>query len=139
MLVTNANHERASYLYADQFSVPTFARIEASILGATPLADGDVLGRDTRVLAIDGAAAGELALLDQREGGTMIIGDTLINMGHHGFTFLPPRYCSNHKQMKKSLRKLLEHPFERLLFAHGLPILTEARERLRSLLKNGAT
>jgi hypothetical protein len=36
--------------------------------------------------------------------------------------------------MRRSLRKLLDHKADRMLFAHGMPILSDASERLRSLL-----
>ena len=66
------------------------------------------------------------------DGGTLIVGDALINFEPHGFAFLPPKYCSNPKQMRRSLRKLLDYDFERMLFAHGTPILHGARARRSS-------
>jgi hypothetical protein len=36
--------------------------------------------------------------------------------------------------MRESLRKLLDYNAERILFAHGMPILSRARGRLRQLL-----
>ena len=63
----------------------------------------------------------------------VIIGDALINFETYGFTFLPGKYCSNEKEMRRSLRKLLDYKAERMLFAHGTPILSRASERLKSL------
>jgi hypothetical protein len=37
--------------------------------------------------------------------------------------------------MRRSLSKLLVYSFERMLFAHGMPVLSDARERLELLLK----
>ena len=65
-----------------------------------------------------------------------IIGDALINFAPYGFTFLPAKYCSNQKQMRQSLGKLLAYKAERMFFAHGLPILSAASERLRGLLES---
>ena len=53
----------------------------------------------------------------------------------HGFTLLPARYCSDHRAMRRSLRRLLEWTFEHLLFAHGTPILMAARKQLEALLR----
>jgi len=36
--------------------------------------------------------------------------------------------------MRRSLQKLLDYKAERILFAHGTPILTGASERLQHLL-----
>jgi glyoxylase-like metal-dependent hydrolase (beta-lactamase superfamily II) len=62
------------------------------------------------------------------------VGDALINFEPHGFTLLPAKYCSNQKQLLRSLRKLLDYKAERILFAHGTPVLSGAGERLRGLL-----
>ncbi len=134
VIVTNENHEREAAFYARQFSIPVYARREAGIPKAMPITDGQQLEGNLRVTAIEGAAAGECALYDERDAGTLIMGDALINMGPHGFTFLPAKYCSNQKQMRKSLRKLLAQPFERMLFAHGTPLIARAHGRFRALL-----
>ena len=39
--------------------------------------------------------------------------------------------------MRKSLRRLLDYRFERILFAHGMPILERGRSRLEQLLDQG--
>lgn len=138
VIATNGNHERDSALYARQFSAPFYATSEAGIPGALPICDGQILAGGLRVITIEGAAPGECALHCGHSGGTLIMGDALINMEPYGFTFLPAKYCSNQKQMRKSLRKLLGQPFERMLFAHGTPLISGARDRLRTLLDGEA-
>ena len=138
IIVTNSNHHRAAARFAQQLSVPifaheqTFPRDQSS--GLTTIADGEEICDRLRVVAIDGAALGEIVLHYAANGGTLIIGDVLINFEPYGFAFLPPKYCSNQKQMRRSLRKLLDYQTERILFAHGTPILSRATERLRALL-----
>lgn len=136
--VTNSNHHRASAQFARQFSVPIFADCETS-LDKMPgesknVADGDEICDGLRVIGIEGAVAGEIILHYAPDGGTLIFGDALINFEPYGFTFLPAKYCSNQKEMRRSLRKLLDYKAERILFAHGTPILAGASERLRGLL-----
>ncbi len=133
VVVTNGNHARDSACFAKRFAVPIYAGIEAGITGVASLASA-FLHDEVRVISVDGAGTGEIALYDQRDGGTMIIGDALVNFGSHGFTFLPPKYCSHPKRMRKSLRDLSAHSFDRMCFAHGTPILSHARERLVTLL-----
>ena len=89
---------------------------------------------DLRVIAIQGAVPGEIALYHAPNGGTLIIGDALINFEPYGFTFLPKKYCQNQKEMRRSVSRLLKSPAERLIFAHGTPIISRATERLRRLL-----
>jgi hypothetical protein len=86
-------------------------------------------------VAIEGGPNGETAIHFAGTQGTMVIGDALINFEPYGFTLLPAKYCSNFKLMRRSLAKLLDYPFERMFFAHGMPILVHARDRLELLLK----
>jgi glyoxylase-like metal-dependent hydrolase (beta-lactamase superfamily II) len=64
----------------------------------------------------------------------MVLGDALINFEPRGFGLLPAKYCLNPRMMRRSLAKLLDYTFERMLFAHGTPILSGARDRLKELL-----
>ena len=133
IVITNANHVRASADLARKFSVPIHATSNASISGSRELCEGDFLADELQIVAIGGAAPGEIALFSARDSGVLIVGDALINFGSSGFTFLPAKYCSDSKQMRKSLRKLLDLNFERMLFAHGVPIMDKARDRLAAL------
>jgi len=125
IVVTNANHTRAADAFATRFKAPVFAAGGPKKISA---------GLTT--IAIEGAAPGEIALHLENDGGTIITGDALINFEPFGFALLPPKYCSDQKVMRRSLRQLLDLPFERLLFAHGTPILAGARARLAALLAN---
>src|SRR5438046_460835 len=71
-------------------------------------------------------------------GGIVVVDPSLVGnaaVGQpYGFTFLPRKYCSDEKEMRRSLRKLLSYKTDRMLFAHGLPILSKASDRLHQLL-----
>jgi glyoxylase-like metal-dependent hydrolase (beta-lactamase superfamily II) len=140
IIVTNSNHDRAFARFAEQFSAPVFARCETfadkTLDEFTSVADGDEICDELRVIGIDGAAAGEIVLHYAPGGGTLIVGDALINFEPYGFAFLPAKYCSNQKEMRRSLRKLLAYKAERMLFAHGTPILSGASDRLQGLLNS---
>jgi glyoxylase-like metal-dependent hydrolase (beta-lactamase superfamily II) len=118
--------------------VPLFGRTEAFPNKAARelkrVTDEDEISGGLRAIGIEGAGDGEIALHYAPDGGTFIVGDALINFEPYGFTFLPAKYCSNQKEMRRSLRKLLDYKAQRMLFAHGTPILSGAREKLRALL-----
>jgi hypothetical protein len=140
IFVTNGNHLRAAGKFTNAFGVPIFAHADLAGTGdwptSTPVQDGEVLGTGLHAIAIDGGAAGEMALHWEADAGTMVVGDAVINFEPYGFGLLPAKYCQHQKLMRRSLTKLLEYPFERMFFAHGTPILTGARARLQHLLKN---
>jgi hypothetical protein len=138
IFVTNANHARAAAEFAKTFSIPLYVHDELrgspDFRQATGLQDGEVFSRGLTAVAIDGGPAGEIALHYNNNGGTMIVGDALINFEPHGFGLLPAKYCLDANLMRRSLGKLLDYAFERMLFAHGTPILSGARVRVEQLL-----
>lgn len=138
IIVTNENHQRAALAFALHFDVPIYGARLSEIPSAIVIHEDGPLLPGLAVSCIEGAAPGELALFCAADGGTLVIGDAVINFGGHGFTFLPAKYCSNQKLMRKSLRKLLDFDFERILFAHGTPIVSKARQRLATLLEEAS-
>jgi hypothetical protein len=121
IVITNENHERAAKSLARHFQVAVY--------------DANRIGPGLHAISIEGGPVGEIAIHCEVDGGTLIIGDALINFEPYGFALLPAKYCSNAKLLRKSLPKLLDHSFERMLFAHGTPILSGARQRLEQLLE----
>lgn len=138
VIVTNSNHPRACGQFAEHFSVPIFAHpasFPEEPACFIPITDAVNVCEGLKAIAIDGAAPGEIVLELAVDSGALIMGDALINFEPHGFTFLPPKYCSDQKEMRRSLRKLLNRNAQRLFFAHGFPILSQADARLRQLLE----
>lgn len=138
IVVTNENHERAASRFAKRFSVPIFLHGDLEtrhgLARTIGLHDYEEFEPELRAIAIEGAPAGEIALHYEADGGTLVVGDALINLEPYGFGFLPAKYCRDSKLMRRSLLKLREFTFERMLFAHGTPILSDARARLEQLL-----
>lgn len=138
IVVSNENHERATRQFAEKFSAPVYLHPAVGQVIALPraveLRDNDPFSPGLTAVAIDGGPAGEIALHYDANGGTMVVGDALINFEPYGFALLPARYCSDFKLMRRSLPKLLDYAFERMLFAHGTPILSRAHGRLAELL-----
>ena len=133
IVVTNANHLRDSANFSCSASIFAPSELNADLTHNHALSDGLQIG-PFQAIKIDGAADGEFALYHPNDGGSLIVGDALINFEPHGFDLLPQKYCNNQKKMIRSLRRLLDLDFNRIFFAHGNPIVTRARERLASLL-----
>lgn len=138
IVITNANHRRNAAAAARAAGVPLYAHADAGLEAEHTIisaASGDEQLGGVEAISIRGAADGEIALHRRdAHGGTLVVGDAVINAGSYGFTLLPPKYCTNPKQLPKSLAKLLHYEFERILFAHGTPILKHGRARLAELL-----
>lgn len=138
ILITSQNHWRASPQLSQHLSVPIFghgaAQLETASPSFVPVVNGDRIQSVLEIIVIEGAAPGEIAIYSVSDGGTLIIGDALINIEPYGFTFLPPKYCGDHGKMRRSLQQLAHREVKRILFAHGLPITSNAASRLGALL-----
>jgi glyoxylase-like metal-dependent hydrolase (beta-lactamase superfamily II) len=135
IILTNGNHARAAADYRQRFSIPILAHADAvAELGLTidqQIAEGETVLDTFTVIALPGAAPGESAL---HADGILHVGDALIHLPPLGFALLPEKYCTDAKEMRASLGKLLRFPCEVLTFAHGLPLVSQARQRLADLL-----
>ena len=141
IVITNENHVRATPDFTGRFPVPVYFHPELSDRvawpSAQPIQDAGSFVPGLTAIAIEGAAAGEIALYSDADRGALVVGDALINLEPYGFTFLPAKYCSNPKAMRRSLTQLLDYSLERILFAHGTPIVSDAQQRLKMLLEQG--
>jgi Metallo-beta-lactamase superfamily len=140
IVVTNANHWRASCELAKKLSISIFAHADSGLTEechVEPLVDGQILFDSIHIISIPGGALGEIALHLPDKKGSLIVGDALIHFEPYGFTFLPAKYCLDHKLMRRSLQKLLPFAAGRILFAHGTPILSAAGRRLHHLVDHG--
>lgn len=139
ILVSNANHVRGSAELARACKVPIYCAPETvgefEDVEVIRLNAGMKIVPGVTAIAIEGAALGEFAFHFGDDGGTMVMGDALIRLDPYGFSLLPAKYCQNQKELRRSLRQLLDWSFERLLFAHGAPLLTRPHERLETLLR----
>ena len=135
IVLTNGNHERAARGLRERFQIPIYAHRDAlpglgDCVDRT-LEDGEGLMDELTVVKLPGASPGEIAL---HGADVLHVGDALIHLPPLGLGILPDKYCSDSEELRRSLGKLLRFPFDALTFAHGLPVMTQARQRLSHLI-----
>jgi hypothetical protein len=135
IVLTSANHERAADQYRRRFGIPVCASAEAAPAMDIPvdrtLQEGEMAPGRMQVVALSSAGKGEIALVGH---GTACLGDAVVHLVSHGFSLLPDKYCIDSGRLPNDLRKLLSYDFHILTFAHGDPLVDDARERLQQLL-----
>ncbi len=137
ILLTNENHERASTSLAKDICCFIYAHEATSgQMELTPdffFQDGQQLTGGLKAIHIPGASLGETCFYDP-QNRIMLLGDALINLKETGFTFLPDKYCRHPIQSKRFLRRLLDLEFDTITFAHGTPLIENAKNQLEKLL-----
>lgn len=99
-----------------------------------PVRDGDHLTTETRVIHAPGHSPGSCALLLERQGGILFSGDVIITDANGELRLPLEGYSDAPRRARDAVSRLLRHPFEALLPAHGAPILTGAHERVRAFV-----
>lgn len=132
VIITNANHFRATGQWRGKkiytASLDLVGEPNLEILDPESL---NVLG--LQIISLPGGPGGEIALFDS-EKKLLIMGDALVNLPTRGLEVLPANYCDDEPLLRKSLANLLALNFDRLLCAHGSPIMTGAKLQLEELL-----
>lgn len=140
VVITNGNHARAADDFRRSLKVPLAstevagAQTDLTPDTVIPAEGGPVFEGVFEAVPVEGGAPGEVALYRPDDGGLFIVGDAIINLPSFPFALLPNKYCGDPKTLRRSLARLLERPFERMLFAHGEPLMSRAHERLAGLL-----
>lgn len=143
VLLTSQTHGRASARYQQEFSVPVYAHksavedLKGEVTVDEVLSGGEKLFDFLDVIHIPGTKPGECAFYTLRDGGSLFIGDALINLPGYELAFLPDKYSDDPNQSRCSLSKLRGLDFQRVLFAHGEPVVERAQERFEQLLAQG--
>jgi hypothetical protein len=133
IILTNGNHERHAVALARQFGIEIWAHPGArgEVAATRWMEPGEVLPGGFEAIPLEGFTAGEVALWRE---GLLVMGDAIIDLPPYGFSILPDKYCDDPKAGRESLKKLLPYPVEILAFAHGLPIVTNPKDRLAAVI-----
>jgi glyoxylase-like metal-dependent hydrolase (beta-lactamase superfamily II) len=131
VLLTNGNHLRGSLYEKERLDVPIYAPNGAQ--GTVPMDrvvnDGDLLWETLRAIELPGGSPGETAY---HAPGVMVIGDAVTNLD--GLGVLPEKYCADRPLLLNSLRALRPLQFAIACFAHGLPLVGNAKQKLAEII-----
>lgn len=136
ILLTSGNHLRASLYEKERLDVPIYAPLGAK--GEVPadhwVKDGEILFQTLKAVELPGGAPGETAYLAP---GVLVLGDAIIHLD--GLQVLPDKYCGNPRLLRQSLRTVASLDFQIVCFAHGLPLVEGAKEKLSAFVEEQAT
>jgi glyoxylase-like metal-dependent hydrolase (beta-lactamase superfamily II) len=139
IFLTNAHHDRDSDWFRKKYGIQIYAHEKAKADCDTKidvlLMDGERLPGGVKAVHLPGSSASETAYYVKSGGGIILMGDTLLNQGDKGLTLLPEPYIEDKKQALKSLQRLLVLDFKIITFAHGNPIVGNAKSEITNFLK----
>jgi glyoxylase-like metal-dependent hydrolase (beta-lactamase superfamily II) len=145
VVLTNRHHLRSSVELADAFGVPIRCH-EAGLHefeggpAVEGFAWGDELAPGVTALEVDAICDEESALLIAAGDGVLSVADAVIN--YDGLRFVPDQYLGEPAgEIKTAIReaygRLLDEPFDTMLFGHGPPVVGGAKDALRRFVEQG--
>ncbi len=142
VLLTAPWHDRDTKLVVDRYGADVWAHPEAlwkgrplsEHLGARVRTSAEELPAGVEALLPDGNEEGQ-AFFFIREHGTLITGDMFSGTGGRFHVFVSPEE-PNPEAFLAWLQSLLELPIERVLIAHGEPVLSDGVARIREALES---
>ncbi len=84
---------------------------------------------------LPGCTDSEIGLYAKQSGGIVLLGDALLNSAAKGLGVLPQQYCDDRRQLRQSLHRLLDFNFKTVTFAHGDPLVGDAKKHLARFLR----
>ena len=139
IVLTSAHHERDSDWFRKHYQIQIYAHEKAKSDCDTKIdvlvMDGERLPGGLRTIYLPGVTTSEMALFVKDRGGLLFLGDALLNPPNKGLQLLPEQYIEDRKQALQALRKLLDLNFKTATFAHGDPIVGDAKKKIAAFLK----
>jgi hypothetical protein len=132
IVLTSGNHQRESLTLGTLHRAPIHAPDDArgEVDATTWHKPGSILN-GFEMIPLPGGGPGEAAWCD---GHSLVLGDAVTHLD--SLAILPDKYCSSQPDLRRSLRLLPELAFDRIFFAHGLPLITDAREAVTAFVEN---
>ena len=149
IVLTNRHHTRSCEAIAREFGCPIVCH-EAGLHEFDDGPDvqgfswGDELAPGITALEVDAICAEETALRIDLDDGFLSVADAVMRYGED-LDFVPERYLvddpADAPQVKRAIReafgRLLDEPFDSLLFAHGNPLIGGGKEAVRRFVEHG--
>jgi glyoxylase-like metal-dependent hydrolase (beta-lactamase superfamily II) len=131
VLLTNGNHLRGSLYEKERLDIPIYAPegAQQDVPADYLVRNGELIFQTLKAIGLPGGGSGETAYL---AADVLVIGDALINLD--GLQILPEKYCNNFARLLESLRVLRSLSFDIVCFAHGLPIVGKAGEKVAAIV-----
>lgn len=139
ILITNRNHVRAANRVRERTDARTYIHQDdaAYAKGQDAALDGELHIGETigplDIIGVSGKSPGEVAFhWPQRK--ILIVGDAVIGKPAGRLSLLSERVMDDPARLRRSLRQLLDLDFDTVLVGDGVPVLVNAKERLKELV-----
>jgi glyoxylase-like metal-dependent hydrolase (beta-lactamase superfamily II) len=142
IILTNRDHVREAAIYRGLFRTKILApELDAPLMDISvdgTFTHNDRLPGGLSIIHLpDGKSPGESALLLERNGGVLILGDALIGTPPGSLNFLPSDKFADIARARAGVSRLLGYAFDTVLVGDGASITTAGKEAVRRAVLGG--
>lgn len=140
IVITNRNHSRAANAIRERTGAPICLHADDAphAVSQGTLVEGELLAGDKVgplvIEPVPGKSPGEVAL-HWPERRVLFVGDAVIGNPAGQCSLLREKVIDDITRLRNSVRNLMDLDFDALLFGDGVPILRNAKDRLRELVE----
>jgi glyoxylase-like metal-dependent hydrolase (beta-lactamase superfamily II) len=138
IVLTAANHQRSAWRLRQTFGAKVYAPAGSRGLDESPdhsYSGGDLLPGELMAFHAPGPTEAMHALWLERPTGVVFFSDLLTHERRRTPVFMPARYLDEPSRARASVRRILDDlPFEVACFAHGPPVVHDARRAVEAAL-----
>lgn len=142
IVLTAANHQRSAWRLRKAFGARVYAPDGAEELEEPPdhsYSGGDLLPGGLTAFHAPGPTEAMYALWKSRPVGVVFLSDLLTHDGSGRLSFVPARFQDAPARTRASVARVLDDlPFVAACFAHGPPLVGDARKAMRRALEEDA-
>lgn len=135
--LTAGTHQRSAWRYRRRLGVPVYAPALSRLIEEEPderYEDGDELPGGLGAVFTPGAGTTQHTFLLEREGGIAFVPDLFVNEPGGGLAIVGEEEMPDPEEARRSIRKVLDLPFDALCLDHGAPLTQEPKAAIRALL-----
>jgi hypothetical protein len=137
-VITAKCHQRSSWRYRREFGAEVWEPAGAPATDEEPdhrYGDGDLLPGGLRAVRTPGPEPVHYCLLHEGEPGVLFCSDLLTSSAGDGVHYVPLQYHDDPDETRRSVRRLLDLPFEVLCLDHGPPVTGDPKRAIETLLE----
>ena len=138
IVLTAPNHQRSAWRFRRRFGAKVYAPESDVVMDEAAdhtYSGGDLLPGGLMAFHAPGPAEATHALWLERPVGVVFVSDLLTREHRHTPTFIPAQWQKSPARTRASVRRLLDDlPFEVACFAHGPPVVHDARRAVEAAL-----
>lgn len=131
-------HQRAAWRYRREFGAAVWLPLDAEAADEVPdgrYADGDVLPGGLIAVRTPGPELPHYCFLLEADQGVLFCSDLIMRPTGEELRFVPFEFHEDPAATRRSVKRLLDLPFEILCLAHGAPLTDDPKAALRELLE----